>query len=184
MSDEDLRNDVAKLSSEELLPLVYEELRRIAANHMARELPGQTLSATALVHEAYFRLTQGTSEEKWENKSHFFGAAAVAMRRILIDIARRKKAVRHGGNHKQANLETSALIQPENDDLDFLEFEEALKAYEEEFPKKAKLVELRCFVGLSNREAADVLGVSTKTAERYWNFSLAWLRNRIARWST
>lgn len=167
-----------RMRSEELLPLVYEELRRLAAGQVANEFPGQTLSATALVHEAYFRLTHGSSVEKWENKKHFFGAAAIAMRRVLIDVARSKKADRRGGNFVRANLEASQLVNYSNG-FDLLEFEDALKAYEEAYPHKAKLVELRCYFGLSNREAAKVLDVSLKTAERYWNFSVAWLQRRL-----
>lgn len=179
MNDSSSDDNRTRLRSDELLPLVYEELRKLAAGQMAHEKPGQTLSATSLVHEAYLRLTQGSSEEKWDNRGHFFRAAAIAMRRILIDIARGKKAVRHGGKYKRVNLETSRLIQPENPKFEILEFEEALKSYEAEYPQKAKLVELRCFVGLSSREAAEAMSISTKTAERYWNFSVAWLRSRL-----
>ena len=166
-------------SSDELIPLVYDELRRLAAALMAREIPGQTLSATALVHEAYFRISGDQDLAKWDGRYHFFSAAAIAMRRILVDSARRKKAIRRGGNVERVNVETSVLLAKENQELDMLDFDEALKAFELAYPIKARLVQLRCFAGLSNHEAAEVLEVTTRTAERYWKFSLAWLQLRL-----
>ena len=165
--------------SDDLLPLVYDELRRLAASQLANESPNHTLSATALVHEAYCRLIKSDRNKQWSNKEHFFRAAAIVMRRILVDTARKKNALRHGGNYRRANIETTQLVQPEGGQLDIIDFDEALGAYESENPDKAELVVLRCFAGLSNQDAAKVLEISTRTAERHWNFSLAWLRVRL-----
>lgn len=164
-------------AAEELLPLVYEELRRMAANKMAHEVAGQTLQPTALVHEAWLRLV-GNDRAQWENRAHFFGAAAEAMRRILIDNARRKRALRHGGGQHRVNLDDVDLAAaPEDDQL--LAVHEALAKLEAEDKVKAELVKLRYFVGMTIEEAAEVLGISEPTAKRYWRFARAWLYREI-----
>jgi RNA polymerase sigma factor (TIGR02999 family) len=161
----------------ELLPLVYEELRRLAAAKMAHELPGQTLQPTALVHEAWLRLV-GNENPKWENRAHFFGAAAEAMRRILIDNARRKRALRHGGGQQRLTLdEVDLATAPEEDQL--LAVHEALDRLAAQDPVKAELVKLRYFVGLTIAETAEVLGISEPTAKRYWAYARAWLYDAI-----
>ena len=164
-------------AADELLPLVYEELRRMAANKMAHEMAGQTLQPTALVHEAWLRLV-GNENAQWENRAHFFGAAAEAMRRILIDNARRKRALRHGGGQHRVNLDDVDLASaPEDDQL--LAVHEALDKLEAEDKVKAELVKLRYFVGMTIEEAAGVLGISEPTAKRYWRFARAWLYREI-----
>lgn len=159
-------------AADELLPLVYEELRRVAAAQLRQERPGQTLQATALVHEAYLRLVGG--ETSWENRRHFFAAAAEAMRRILIDRARRKRRVRHGGGRQRVELEADelAINAPS---VDLLALDEALDRLAAEDPQKAELVKLRYFAGLNEQEAADVLGISRATAARHWAYARAWL---------
>ena len=165
-------------TAEELLPLVYSELRRLAAAKLAKERPGQTLQATALVHEAFLRLTGGEEAVSWENRGHFFAAAAEAMRRILVDNARRKRRLRHGGEYQRVEVDdVAAAIEAPSDDL--LALDEALHAFEQKEPDKARLVKLRHFAGLSEEQAADVLGVSRATAARWWAFARAWLYNRI-----
>ena len=153
-------------AAEELLPLVYEELRRLAAHKMAHEAPGQTLQPTALVHEAWLRLV-GDGDPGWQNRAHFFSAAAEAMRRILIDRARRKRAVRHGGGQQRVDLEESALEAPADDEK-ILQVHEALEALAVEDPEKAEIVKLRFFAGLSHEEIATLLGVNEKTVRRHW----------------
>jgi RNA polymerase sigma factor (TIGR02999 family) len=153
-------------AADELLPLVYEELRRLAANKMAHELPGQTLQPTALVHEAWLRLV-GDGDPGWQNRAHFFGAAAEAMRRILIDRARRKQALRHGGGQQRVELEESALEVPADDEK-ILQVHEALEVLAVEDPEKAEIVKLRFFAGLSHEEIAGLLGVNEKTVRRHW----------------
>lgn len=149
---------------------------------MAREQSGHTLTATALVHEAYQRLVGSGKTIKWDNQGHFFAAAAEAMRRILIEVARKKKAVRHGGDRQKLELNTN-IVTPESDafgmKLDMLDFEEALTKYEQEYPKKAILIKLRFFAGLSILEASQCLEVSEVTAKRYWAFSKAWLYEQL-----
>ena len=156
----------------ELLPLVYEELRRVAAAQLRQERPGQTLQATALVHEAYLRLVGG--ETSWENRRHFFAAAAEAMRRILIDRARRKRRVRHGGGRQRVELEADDLAI-DAPSVELLALDEALDRLAAEDPQKAELVKLRYFAGLNEQEAADVLGISRATAARHWAYARAWL---------
>jgi RNA polymerase sigma factor (TIGR02999 family) len=157
----------------QLLPLVYDELRRIAAQRMAQEKPGQTLQATALVHEAYLRLV-GDAGGEWDNRRHFFAAAAEAMRRILVDKARRKRRVRHGGGKERIGLdEACSLVQPPSDDL--LALDEALTRLASLKPVRAEVVKLRFFAGLSMPEVARTLGISLPTAERYWAFARTWL---------
>lgn len=164
-------------ATEKLLPLVYDELRRVAAAHLAHERPGQTLQATALVHEAYLRLIGGEAAS-WENRRHFFAAAAEAMRRILIDRARRRKRLRHGGELERADFD-AAEIAIEPTPVDLVALDEALDLLAFEDPQKAELVKLRFFAGLSEQEAADVLGISRATAARHWAYARAWLFERL-----
>ena len=156
-------------AADSLLNLVYDELRRLAAARIARERPGQTLQATALVHEAYLRLI-GNSDPAWRNRGHFFAAAAEAMRRILVEQARRKKSARAGGGQKRHEIHDSA-IAVEDDTIDLIALSEALDRLTTEDPRKAELVKLRYFTGLTIAEAADAMGVSHATAERYWAYS-------------
>lgn len=166
------------LAAEELLPLVYDELRRLAAARIAQERPGQTLQATALVHEAYLRLVGDESQTQWEHRGHFFAAAAEAMRRILVENARRKRRLRHGGECQRVELEEVdvAIAEPSED---MLALDEALQQFEREQPRKAELVKLRYFAGLSEAEAAAALGISRATAARWWAFARAWLYDRL-----
>jgi RNA polymerase sigma factor (TIGR02999 family) len=164
-------------AADKLLPLVYEELRRVAASKMAHEAPGQTLQPTALVHEAWLRLSGG-EQPLWESRAHFFGAAAEAMRRILIDSARRKHAVRHGGGQHRVNLDDVDLAGSVEDDQ-LLAVHEALEKFAAQDKLKAELVKLRYFVGMTIEEAAEVLGISEPTAKRYWAYARAWLYREI-----
>jgi RNA polymerase sigma factor (TIGR02999 family) len=166
-------------TAEQLLPLVYTELRRLAAWQMAKERPGQTLQATALVHEAWLRLNPGTGQH-WENRRHFLAAAAEAMRRILVDNARRKQAVRHGGGLRRTELDEMA-IEAGAPDEELLAVHEVLDALEAHDPRKAELVKLRYFVRLTLEEAAGTLGISERTAKRDWAYARAWLFREIAR---
>jgi RNA polymerase sigma factor (TIGR02999 family) len=164
----------------QLLPLVYDELRRLAAHKLAREKPGDTLQPTALVHEAYLRLVGAPSVgEGWSNRKHFFAAAAEAMRRILIDNTRRKRSHKHGGGRKRIDLEEACpVVQAPSDDL--LALDEALTRFAALDPLRAELVKLRFFAGLTMPEAADALGISLATAERYWTFARTWLYAELA----
>ena len=164
-------------AAEELLPLVYTELRKLAAAKMARELPGQTLQPTALVHEAWLRVS-GPGHKDFQNRAHFFAAAAEAMRRILIDNARRKHALRHGGGQARVDLEEADIAAP-IDDEQLLAVHEALDKLAAEDPPKAELVKLRYFVGLSVEEAAEVLGISAPTVKRHWAYAKAWLYRQM-----
>jgi RNA polymerase sigma factor (TIGR02999 family) len=157
----------------DLLPLVYDELRRLAAARLARERPGQTLQATALVHEAWLRLTEGPNQA-WTNKAHFFGAAAEAMRRILVEKARRKLAQKRGGAPERVAPEEVEIAAPVPEER-LLAVDEALDQLSRRDPEAAQLVKLRFFVGLSHREAAEVLGLSHASADRTWVFAKAWL---------
>jgi RNA polymerase sigma factor (TIGR02999 family) len=161
-------------AAEELLSLVYDELRRLAAQRLAQEKPGQTLQATALVHEAYVRLVDVDHPQQWKGRGHFFAAAAEAMRRILIENARRKRGERHGGGFQRVNLDEAVAYAPEPAD-DLLSLSEALDKLAEEDLRKAELVKLRYFTGLSVQEAADALGISRATADRYWAYAKVWL---------
>lgn len=166
-------------AASQLLPLVYDELRSLAARKMAREAPGQTLQATALVHEAWLRLG-GDRQPDWRNRAHFFAAAAEAMRRILIDNARRKQAARHGGLAEHLDLDALELAaEMDNDQL--LELHEALDRLAAHDPRKAELVKLRFFVGLTLDQTAKVLGISEPTAKRHWAYARAWLYREIAK---
>jgi RNA polymerase sigma factor (TIGR02999 family) len=164
-------------AADELLPLVYEELRKLAAYKMANESPNQTLQPTALVHEAWLRLT-GNENVKWDGRAHFFGAAAEAMRRILIDNARRKKAIRHGGNQQRvdiAEMEIAAIVK----DDELLAVNDALEKFAAVDKQKAELVKLRYFAGLTVEEAAEVLDISAPTAKRWWAYARAWLFHQL-----
>ena len=160
-------------ATDKLLELVYEELRRLAAQKMAREKPGQTLQATALVHEAYIRLV-GSEPPNWKSRTHFFTVAAEAMRRILIDNARRKKSIRHGGGHLLVNLDNVELAIEEPSE-DIIALDEALEKLALEDPVKATLVKLRYFAGMTIEQAADILEISRATADRYWSYARVWL---------
>ena len=165
-------------AAEKLLPLVYDELRRLAAHRLAGESPGQTLQATALVHEAWLKLTGGETERRWNDRNHFFAAAAEAMRRILVDNARRKRCVRHGGDLERVDLEAVQVPAPVRDEDELLAVHDALDDLAALDPRKAELVKLRFFVGLTFAEAAEVLGISEVTAKRDWAFARAWLYRR------
>jgi RNA polymerase sigma factor (TIGR02999 family) len=162
------------LAAEQLLPLIYEELRRLAAQKLAQEKPGQTLQATALVHEAYLRLVDVEKAQHWDSRRHFFAAAAEAMRRILIERARRQQTEKHGGRRQRIDLdEVEAIASSRSADL--LAIDEALTKFAAEDSVKAQLVTLRYFAGLSVQEAADALGISRATADRYWSYARTWL---------
>jgi RNA polymerase sigma factor (TIGR02999 family) len=165
-------------SAQQLLPLVYDELRKLAAARMAEEAPGNTLNATALVHEAYLRLVGPADAARWDNRGHFFAAAALAMRRILVEAARRKQRQKHGGDRECVTLEAA---QPAAPDVrqDLVALDAALTRLAAEDPQAAKLVELRHFTGLSVAEAALVLGIAPRTADRIWAFARAWLRREL-----
>jgi RNA polymerase sigma factor (TIGR02999 family) len=165
-------------AAEQLLPLVYDELRRLAAQRLAQEKPGQTLEATALVHEAYLRLVDVNRVSHWDSRGHFFAAAAEAMRRILIDQARRKQRAKRGGGRHRVSLDKS-LCLAEGPDEDVLALDEALAKLARAAPAKAELVKLRYFAGLSLEEAGRVLGISHRTAKRHWVYARAWLYGAI-----
>lgn len=163
-----------------LLPLVYDELRRLAAHRMAQEQPGQTLQATALVHEAYLRLVNVDQPQAWDSRGHFFAAAAEAMRRILIEQARRKQADKRGGNRERVAPEDFEVAAPDSDlQIDLLALDEALRQLESAEPDKAALVKLRYFAGLSLEEAAAALGISLATAKRRWVYARSWLYGQL-----
>jgi RNA polymerase sigma factor (TIGR02999 family) len=163
-------------ASEQLLPLVYEELRKMAARRLAQEKPGQTLQATALVHEAYLRLVDWEEAKNWRSRGHFFAAAAASMRRILIDNARRKRAGKRGGNLRRQPLEDMATPEP---DEELLALDDAMRKLAEIDPEKARLVELRYFAGLTGEQAAEVLGLSPATVDRHWAYARAWLHAEV-----
>jgi RNA polymerase sigma factor (TIGR02999 family) len=163
--------------ADELLPLVYQELRQLAAHKMANEAPGHTLQPTALVHEAWLRLA-GSESQRWQNRAHFFGAAAEAMRRILIDNARRKRTIRHGGEHERVEFE-GVEIPAAADDDELLAVNEALEKFAAIDNQKAELVKLRYFVGMTIEEAAEASGISVATAKRHWAYARAWLHQEI-----
>jgi RNA polymerase sigma factor (TIGR02999 family) len=166
-------------AAEQLLPLVYQELRKLAAQKMAQEAPGQTLQPTALVHEAYLRLVDVEKTQHWDSRGHFFVAAAEAMRRILVDRARSKRAEKREGGRRRVELEVEE-VAARADDPRFLDLDEAVAKLEQQHPSKAQLVKLRYFAGLSIREAAETLGISTATADRYWAYARAWLQRELA----
>ena len=166
-------------AAEQLLPLVYDELRQLAAQKLAQEKPGQTLQATALVHEAYLRLVDVEQAQHWDSRGHFFAAAAEAMRRIVVETARRKKRVKHGGGRERVEVELADLptrLPPD----DLLALDEALGRLEQIAPVKARLVALRYFAGMTSEQAAAALNISRVTAHRYWTFARAWLHQQMA----
>lgn len=163
----------------ELLPLVYDELRKLAAARMAAEAPGQTLQPTALVHEAYVRLVDVEKADRWDSRGHFFAAAAEAMRRILVENARRKKAEKHGGGLNRHDAAEVPIAAPEPVE-DLVALDEALDRFAAIDPQKAELVKLRYFAGLTIEEAAEALAISPATAKRYWTYSRAWLFQAIS----
>jgi len=170
-------------AAEQLLPLVYDELRKLAAARLAQEKPGQTLQATALVHEAYLRLVQHSNQteqgqEPWNGRGHFFAAAAEAMRRILVDNAKRKQAIKRGGQLEQAEIDVDQLVAPSRS-IDLVVLDDLLNTLAVQDPRKAELVKLRYFVGLTLREAAAVLNISESTADADWAYAKSWLRVRM-----
>jgi RNA polymerase sigma factor (TIGR02999 family) len=178
----DITHMLAKIESgdqraaEQLLPLVYEELRRLATAKLVHEKPGQTLQATALVHEAYLRLVDQTSPQQWDNQRHFFAAAAEAMRRILIERARQRRSLKRGGDQQRVELtDVEPTVLPLACD-DLLALDEALQKLEQLHPRKAEFVKLRFFAGLTTAQAAQSLGISATTAENDWSYARAWLR--------
>ena len=161
-------------AAEQLLLLVYEELRKLAAQRLAQEKPGQTLQATALVHEAYLRLVDVKKVQHWDSRGHFFAAAAEAMRRILVDSARRRRAQKRGGGYERIDL--PELVERTNDErVDLVALDDALKELEEQHPQKAQVVKLRFFAGCTLEETAEMLGISRATAQRNWAYARAWL---------
>lgn len=171
-------NQDGQLATNQLLPLVYEELKRLAARKLAMEQPGQTLQTTALVHEAYMRLL-GDDKPAWENRVHFFAAAAEAMRRILVDSARSKQRLKRGGDWNRMDLDSIEAELPEAN-VDILALDEALNELAAEQPQKAELVRLRFFAGLTIDEVAQAMGISTATAVRSWRYARAWLAEKLA----
>jgi RNA polymerase sigma factor (TIGR02999 family) len=165
-------------AASQLLPLVYKELRWLAARRLAREEPGLTLDPTALVHEAYLRLVGPDPGQHWEGRGHFFAAAAEAMRRILIEHARRKRSRKHGGDHQRQPLD-EAGVAARGPSEELLALDEALSELAQREPSKAELVKLRYFAGLTLKEAAAVLGISITTADRYWAYARAWLHAKV-----
>jgi RNA polymerase sigma factor (TIGR02999 family) len=165
-------------AAEQLLPLVYDELRQLAAQRLLQEKPGQTLQATALVHEAYLRLVGPDNGANWDSRGHFFAAAAEAMRRILVDNARRKQSVKHGGRRQRLEADAGTLAAPESEP-DLIALDAALNRLAEQDPTKAKLVELRYFAGLTGDQAAAALGISASSADRLWTYTRAWLRREL-----
>jgi RNA polymerase sigma factor (TIGR02999 family) len=165
-------------ASGELLPLVYGELRRLARQRLAREKPGQTLQATALVHEAYVRLVGGEEAAPWNSRGHFFAAAAEAMRRILVESARRKRSEKHGGRLDRRDIDDLEIAVPVPSE-DLLALDEALTKLEAEDPVKAQVVKLRHFAGLTEEEAAGVIGISRATVQRHWRYAKVWLLGEV-----
>jgi RNA polymerase sigma factor (TIGR02999 family) len=166
-------------AAEKLLPLVYQELRKLAAAKLSKEKSGHTLQPTVLVHEAYLRLVDVDQPQQWNGRGHFFAAAAEAMRRILVDIARRKKSEKHGGQLRRISL-VDDLAATRDRTVDLLALDEALAELEQRWPDKAKLVKLRYFAGLTIPEASRAIGVSRATGERYWTFAKAWLHLHLS----
>ena len=165
-------------AADQLLPLVYSELRKLAAVRLANESPGQTLEATALVHDAYLRIVGGGEERRWDGRGHFFAAAAEAMRRILVENARRKSRRKHGGGMKRQRVEDAQIVASEVHE-DLISLDTALEKLEAVDPKAVRLVHLRYFAGCTNAEAAEMMGISARTADRLWAFARAWLHQEI-----
>jgi RNA polymerase sigma factor (TIGR02999 family) len=167
-------------AADQLLPLVYDELRKLAAQKLAQEKPGQTLEATALVHEAYVRLVDVDRPQRWNGRGHFFAAAAEAMRRILVDQARRKQTDKHGGGRLRLGLPDD-LAAPEARGDDLVALDEALSRLERHDPDAARLVKLRCFAGMAHQDAADALGINRGAADRLWALARAWLFRELSK---
>jgi RNA polymerase sigma factor (TIGR02999 family) len=167
-------------AADQLLPLVYEELRKLAAAKMAQEKPGQTLQATALVHEAWLRLAGPEEQKGWNSRGHFFGAAAEAMRRILVDRARQKLSLKRGAGAERINLDDLEVAAAADDDT-LLAVDEAMAKLAKEDPASAEFIKLRFFVGLTNEKAAQALGIPERTARRHWSFARAWLHRELLR---
>jgi RNA polymerase sigma factor (TIGR02999 family) len=165
-------------AAEKLLPLVYDELRKLAARQLAQEKPGHTLDATALVHEAYLRLVDVEKVPRWDSRGHFFSAAAEAMRRILVESARRKGRLKRGGNVERVEFDAGAIVAP-SIDIDLIALDAALERLQQKDPRKAELVKLRYFAGLTVQQAAEALGIGTSTADRDWAYARAWLFREI-----
>ena len=183
MNDSEVTRLIAQIeagqpsASEDLLPLVYQELRRLAQHRLSQQAgPHPSIQATALVHEAYLRLVDTPNKQDWDSKGHFFAAAAEAMRRIMVERARRQGRLKHGGQFQRVDL-SGSQIADEMADVDLLALDEALGKFEKEFPERAKLIKLRFFAGFSENEAADALGISRATASRHWTFGRIWLFN-------
>jgi len=167
-------------AAEKLLPLVYDELRKLAAAKLAQEKPGQTLQATALVHEAYVRLVGGDDHRQWDNRGHFFGAAAEAMRRILVESARRKHSVKHGGVITQLEATADVIEMPApSDPAELLAIHEVLDSLAAKYPRKAEVVKLRYFLGCSQKETGQILGIGEDAVQEDWVFARAWLKRRL-----
>jgi RNA polymerase sigma factor (TIGR02999 family) len=166
-------------AAEKLLPLVYDELRKLAAAKLAQEKPGQTLQATALVHEAYLKLVGGPQSQHWNGRGHFFGAAAEAMRRLLVDNAKRKKSEKRGGSLEQVELQEAEIVAPTSS-VDVIALDDALQALAAHDARKAEIVKLRYFAGLTIHQAAAVLGISESTADADWAYAKSWLHVRLA----
>ncbi|WP_435005641.1 ECF-type sigma factor [Tundrisphaera lichenicola] len=171
--------DGDRKAATELLPLVYDELRKLASARMAAEAPGHTLNATALVHEAYLRLVGPADDRRWDSRGHFFAAAAEAMRRILVDSARHKAAAKRGGGRQRAHADLDTL-RVDDPDADLVALHEALERFAAHDPAKARLVELKFFAGLTLEQAAACLGISPSTADRGWKYARAWLYSAMA----
>ena len=165
-------------AADQLLPLVYGELRKLAAHRLDQEKPGQTLQATALVHEAYLRLVDGDNARRWDSRGHFFAAAAEAMRRILVENARRRSRAKHGGGRERVELNPSGVVAPELDE-NLLALDESLDRLAKEDPLSVNVVKLRYFAGLTIPQAAEMLGISPRKADSLWAFARAWLRREI-----
>ncbi len=184
-----MNNDVTKIlgaiksgdpvAADQLLPIVYDELRRLASSKMSHEKPDHTLQPTALVHEAFMRLIGGSENQQWDGRGHFFAAAAESMRRILIESARRRNAEKRGGDLVRCDLMDGDAVLDPSDDATLLSLDDALTKLESEDPKLAKLVELRYFTGLTIDETAQMLGVSARTVKRNWTYARAWLRREM-----
>jgi RNA polymerase sigma factor (TIGR02999 family) len=174
--------DGDRKAAEQLMPVIYDELRKLAAQKMAKESPGQTLQATALVHEAYLRLVGGESVQSWDSRRHFFAAAAEAMRRILVENARHKRTVKRGGQCQRLNLDEALVIGKPQHDL--IELDELLDQLSNVDPHAAELVRLRFFAGLTGDQAAEVLGISPRSADLLWAYARAWLFERLQRESS
>jgi RNA polymerase sigma factor (TIGR02999 family) len=176
--DNPVANFDLALTAEELLPLVYEELRKLAAEKLAHEKPGHTLQGTALVHEAYLRIAGNPPAQRWQNRGHFFAAAAEAMRRILVENARRKRSLKHGGGYRRQDNADALPAELSGDPLELLAIHEGLERLADKSPRKAELVKLRYFLGCTMAEAAQILGIAQATAEEDWTYAKAWLHRQ------